>query len=276
MLVTFLIMLREGVEAALIVGIVASFLKQGGHSKLINRVWLGVILAVLLCLAVGWVMFTGTDALPKKQQGILAGTIALLAVAMLTYMTLWMKRAAGAMKTHLQASVSSALHYGKGQGWALVGMAFLAVVREGIETVFFLLAIAQQNHTKNMLIGAALGLAVAIVIGWLIYEGGVRINLAKFFRWTGVFLIFVSAGLFAGAFRAFHNAGLWNLWQTPLTDLSGILSEKSALGSIISGIFGYKDHPTQSDLIFYLLYLIPVLMFFLKNKKKPGARISVQ
>lgn len=273
MLVTFLIMLREGVEAALIVGIVAGFLKQSGYSNMINKVWIGVILAVLLCLVLGWVMFSGTDSLPKKQQGLIAGSIGLIAVGMITYMILWMKSAARSMKKHLQDSVAAALKRGDAQGWALVGMAFLAVLREGFETVFFLLAIAQQKQTHNMMFGALLGLAVAVVIGWLIYEGGVRINLARFFRWTGVFLIFVAAGLFAGAFRAFHNAELWFLWQTQVANLSHIISENSPLGSLLSGMFGYKDHPVQSDLIMYFVYLIPVLFLFMRDSKPMQATI---
>lgn len=275
MLVTFLIMLREGVEAALIVGIVASFLKQSGHPQMIGKVWLGVALAVVLCGVFGWVIYEGTGEMPKKQQGLVAGCIALFAVAMLTYMILWMKKAARSMKKQLQDSVEAALNQSKGYGWALVGMAFLAVAREGIETVFFLLAIFQQGYSSNMPLGAVLGLAVAIVIGWLIYEGGVRINLAKFFRWTGIFLIFVAAGLFAGAFRGFHTAGFWNIGQEVLFDWSHVLSENSAFGALISGIFGYKDHPTLSDVVLYFVYLIPVLFLFLRNSsQKPPAAVA--
>ena len=129
MLIAFLIMLREGIEAALIVGIVAGFLKQSGHSQLMPKVWLGVALAVLMCLGIGYGIHSATGEIPQKEQEFVVGVIGLVAVAMLTYMILWMKKAARSMKQQLQDSVQTALNRGNGQGWALVGMAFLAVAR---------------------------------------------------------------------------------------------------------------------------------------------------
>lgn len=271
MLVTFLIMLREGLEAALIVAIVAGFLKQSGHSHMIPKVWLGVLGALILCAAIGYGIYKGTGEIPQQAQAMVAGSIALIAVGMLTYMILWMKKAARSVKRQLQDSVTAALKQGNGQGWALVGMAFLAVVREGIETVFFLLAVFQQSSSQYMPLGAVLGLVFAIVIGWLIYEGSVSLNLAKFFRWTGVFLIFVAAGLIASAFRGFHNAGLWQWGQEVVFNWSGALNEKSPFGILLGGIFGYTDHPTVSDLTLYFGYLIPVLFFFLYKGKASKA-----
>lgn len=275
MLIALLIMLREGIEAALIVGIVASFLKQSGHSELMPKVWLGVFLASVMCLGIGYGIHSATGEIPQKEQELVVGAIGLVAVAMLTYMILWMKKAARSMKQHLQDSVQSALNRGSGQGWALVGMAFLAVAREGLESVFFLLAVFNQSPTAAMPLGAVLGLAASAVVGWLIYQGGVRINLARFFRWTGVFLIFVAAGLTSGAFRALHEAGVWNVWQvnpfdwsshTPL-DWSHVLHEDSPLGVLLGGFFGYTDHPVLSDFILYFAYLIPVLFLFLRGSK---------
>ncbi len=187
MLVAFLIMLREGIEAALIVGIVAGFLKQSGHSKLMPKVWFGVVLASLMCLGLGYGIHSATGEIPQKQQEFVVGIIGLVAVAMLTYMILWMKKAARSMKRQLQDSVQAALNRGSGQGWALVGMAFLAVAREGLESVFFLLAVFKQSPTWQMPAGAVAGVLAAAVIGALIYQGGMRLNLAKFFRWTGRF-----------------------------------------------------------------------------------------
>ena len=129
MLIAFLIMLREGIEAALIVGIVAGFLKQSGHSRLMPKVWLGVALAALMCLGIGYGIYSATGEIPQKEQEFVVGVIGLVAVAMLTYMILWMKKAARSMKQQLQDSVQTALNRGNGQGWALVGMAFLAVAR---------------------------------------------------------------------------------------------------------------------------------------------------
>lgn len=267
-------MLREGIEAALIVGIVAGFLKQSGHSRLMPKVWLGVALAALMCLGIGYGIHSATGEIPQKEQEFVVGVIGLVAVAMLTYMILWMKKAARSMKQQLQDSVQTALNRGNGQGWALVGMAFLAVAREGLESVFFLLAVFQQSPTWSMPVGAVLGLLAAVVIGALIYQGGMRLNLAKFFRWTGVFLIVVAAGLVAGSLRALHEAGVWNHLQEVVFDSSKYLHEDSPLGVLLGGFFGYTDHPTQGEVLAWLLYLVPVMIWFLHGSRPAAVQRS--
>lgn len=267
MLISFLIMLREGLEAALIVGIIAGFLKQAGHGKLMPKVWLGITLAALMCLALGFGIHSATGEIPQKQQELVVGILGLVAVGMLTYMILWMQKAARSMKQELQQSIQTALNQGNTQGWALVSMAFLAVAREGLESVFFLLAVFQQSPTWSMPIGAVLGLVTATIIGALIYQGGMRLNLAKFFRWTGVFLIVVAAGLLAGSLRALHEAGVWNHLQTIVFDSSAYLHQDSPLGVLLGGFFGYTDHPTQGEILVWLLYLIPVMTWFLSGSK---------
>ena len=274
MLIAFLIMLREGIEAALIVGIVAGFLKQSGHSRLMPKVWLGVALAALMCLGIGYGIHSATGEIPQKEQEFVVGVIGLVAVAMLTYMILWMKKAARSMKQQLQDSVQTALNHGNGQGWALVGMAFLAVAREGLESVFFLLAVFQQSPTWSMPVGAVLGLLAAVVIGALIYQGGMRLNLAKFFRWTGAFLIVVAAGLVAGSLRALHEAGVWNHLQEVVFDSSKYLHEDSPLGVLLGGFFGYTDHPTQGEVLAWLLYLVPVMIWFLHGSRPAAVQRS--
>ena len=274
MLIAFLIMLREGIEAALIVGIVAGFLKQSGHSRLMPKVWLGVALAALMCLGIGYGIHSATGEIPQKEQEFVVGVIGLVAVAMLTYMILWMKKAARSMKQQLQDSVQTALNRGNGQGWALVGMAFLAVAREGLESVFFLLAVFQQSPTWSMPVGAVLGLLAAVVIGALIYQGGMRLNLAKFFRWTGAFLIVVAAGLVAGSLRALHEAGVWNHLQEVVFDSSKYLHEDSPLGVLLGGFFGYTDQPTQGEVLAWLLYLVPVMIWFLHGSRPAAVQRS--
>lgn len=274
MWVALLITLRECIEASLIVGIVAGFLRQSGNSHLMSKVWLGVALAALLCIGTGYAIHRTTGEIPQKQQEFVVGVLGLVAVAMLTYMILWMQKAAKNLKGQLHTSLQVALNRGKHQGWALVGMAFLAVIREGLETVFFLIAVFEQSPTWRMPVGAVAGFILAVIIGFLVYQGSFRINLARFFRITGVFLIFIAAGLFAGAFRALHEAGVWNLWQVnpvnwdspmPL-DFSHILHEDSPLGVILGGFFGYTDHPVLADFILYFAYLLPVLwLFFRRN-----------
>ncbi len=154
-------------------------------------------------------------------------------------------------------------------------MAFLAVGREGLETIFFLSAIVQQSQGWSILIGAALGLIAAFGIGLAIYVGGTRINLRRFFEWTGVFIIFVAAGLLAGAVRAFHEAGIWNSLQGPTFDLSNILPADSFVGTLLAGFFGYQEAPTVGELVVYFAFLIPVLLLFFTRERLPAAASPV-
>ena len=186
MLVAYLIMLREGIEAALIVGIVASYLKQSGRGRWMPMVWLGVGLASILCLAIGLALNAASAEFPQRQQELLEGLVALFATAILTSMVFWMKKAARSIKAQLHDSIDNALRAGDRQGLALIGMVFFAVGREGLESLFFLLAIIQQSERWAVPIGAALGLASALGVGFAIYYGGVKLNLRHFFRWTGV------------------------------------------------------------------------------------------
>ena len=273
-LIALLIMLREGIEAALIVGIVAGFLRQSNKGHLMSKVWSGVALAVVLCFGVGFVLYKTVGEIPQKQQELVGGIIGLIAVAMLSYMILWMNRAAKSMKQNLHGSMQAALAKSS-SGWFLVLMAFLAVLREGLESVFFLFAVlTQRGALSNMSLGAISGLFIAVIVGFLIYQGSVRINLARFFRMTSIFLIFVAAGLFAGSFRALHEGGVWNVWQqrlyeySHLFDWSKILDEDSPLGVLLGGFFGYVHQPTVSDMVLYFAYLLPVLAWFLLGSRK--------
>jgi high-affinity iron transporter len=262
MLVPFLIMFREGVEASLIVGIVASYLSQTGRSRWLPTVWLGVVAAVLICLTLGLALQAASAEFPQRTQEMFEGAVAVLAVVILSSMVFWMKKAARSIKGELQQSVDAALGAADGQGWALAGMAFFAVGREGLESVFFLLAIAQQSEGVEMPIGAGLGLIAAVGVGFAIYWGGVRLDLRRFFRWTGVFILFVAAGLTASAVRAFHEAGLWNGLQETAFDASAWLPQDSVLGTLLEGMFGYQAAPTVGEVAAYLLFLIPALILF--------------
>lgn len=198
MFVPFLIMFREGLEAALIVSLIASYLKRTQRSQWLGAVWVGVIVAAALCLALGIFINETTGEFPQKQQELFEGIVAVVAVVILTYMVFWMRKVSKSVKVHLEGAIDQALSAGKGQGWALVAMVFFAVAREGLESVFFLLAAFQQDVGAAAPIGAVLGLAAAIVLGMMIYWGGVKLHLAKFFKWTSLFILFVAAGLAAG------------------------------------------------------------------------------
>lgn len=262
MFVPFLIMFREGLEAALIVSLISSYLKRTQRSQWLGIVWIGVILAAALCLGLGIFINETTGEFPQKQQELFEGIVAVVAVGILTYMVFWMRKVSRSVKTHLEGAIDNALNAGKGQGWALVAMVFFAVAREGLESVFFLLAAFQQDVGIQAPIGAVLGLVCAIIVGMMIYWGGVKLHLAKFFKWTSLFILFVAAGLAAGAIRAFHEAGLWNYLQDIAFNFTDVLSTHSLLGTLLEGIFGYQEAPTVSEVLVYFLYLIPALIFF--------------
>lgn len=262
MFVPFLIMLREGLEAALIVSLIASYLKRTQRSRWFGAMWAGVAIAVALCFALGWFINETTGEFPQKQQELFEGLVAVIAVIILTWMVFWMRKVSRNVKAQLEDAVDSALQKGNSSGWALVLMVFLAVAREGLESVFFLLAAFQQDVGYAPPLGALLGLATAIVLGMMIYWGGVRLNLASFFKWTSLFIIFVAAGLAAGAIRAFHEAGLWNHFQNVAFDFSETLSTHTIFGTLLEGILGYQEAPSVSEVAVWFIYLVPALLLF--------------
>lgn len=266
MLIPFLIMLREGIEAALIVGIVASYLKQSGRGALMPAVWVGVLLAAALSLFAGAGLQLLAAEFPQKQQELFEGVVGLIAVVMLTSMVFWMRKAARSIKGELQASIDKALTKGTdGQGWALIGMVFLAVAREGLESVFFLLAVFQQSSGWEAPVGALAGIAVSVALGWGLYSGGVRLDLRRFFRYTGLFILLVAAGLLAGVLRKLHEGGVWNHLQTVVFDMSDTLPMDSPVGAVLSGLLGYQAAPVVGEVIVYLAFLAVALFFFLRS-----------
>jgi high-affinity iron transporter len=272
MLIPFLIMLREGIEAALIVGIVASYLKQSGRGALMPAVWVGVLLATALSLFAGAGLQLLAAEFPQKQQELFEGVVGLIAVVMLTSMVFWMRKAARSIKGELQASIDKALNNGAdGQGWALIGMVFLAVAREGLESVFFLLAVFQQSSGWEAPVGALAGIAVSVAVGWGLYSGGVRLDLRRFFRYTGLFILLVAAGLLAGVLRKLHEGGVWNHLQTVVFDMSDRLPMDSPVGAVLSGLLGYQAAPVVGEVVVYLAFLAVALFFFLRPAATPPA-----
>ncbi|WP_034915572.1 iron uptake transporter permease EfeU [Erwinia sp. 9145] len=264
MFVPFLIMLREGLEAALIVSLIASYLKRTHRGQWLGAMWIGVFSAAALCLALGWFINETTGEFPQKEQELFEGLVAVVAVCILTWMVFWMRNVARNVKAQLEDAVDSALKKGNNSGWPLVMMVFLAVAREGLESVFFLLAAFQQDVGIAPPTGAVLGLATAVVLGMLIYQGGLRLNLAAFFKWTSLFILLVAAGLAAGAIRAFHEAGLWNHFQSVAFDMSNTLSTHTLFGTLLEGLFGYQETPSVSEVAVWFIYLLPALALFFK------------
>ena len=269
MTAAFFITLREGLEAALIVGIIGAYLVKLDRRDALRGVWVGVGAAITLSVVVGLAIVATVGRLPLIVQESIEGLAGLIAVVVLTWMLFWMRRQGRAMKGELEHGVDIAL--AGGSIIALAGLAFVSVAREGLETVLFLYAIgASSGPVVQTLIAAFAGLLVAAGIGWAIFRAGIRIDLRRFFTITGIVLIFVSAGLVAFAVHEFGEAGLITN-NGAVFDVSSVLPESSPLGSVLAGLFGYRSAPTPLEVVAYLAYLIPALILFLKPARRPSA-----
>ncbi len=258
---TFLIGLREGLEATLIVSIVAAFLARNGKSM--RPMFVGTALAVAISVGVGVGLDLVSASLPQAQQEMLETVIGAIAVVFVTTMIIWMNRHAARMKGELEREAAQAIN--AGGALALAVMAFLAVLKEGFETAVFLLAAAQASHGARgfAALGGALGIAAAIAVGIGLYFGGLKLNLGRFFRVTGVFLVFIAAGLVMSALRTAHEAGWINVGQQQVFDFSSWMSTKSVVGAFITGMFGIPSDPRLIEVVGWLLYAVPVLVVFL-------------
>jgi high-affinity iron transporter len=262
MLPTFVIGLREGLEAALIVGIIAAFLRKQGRKDLLRWVYLGVGSAIVLCLAVGIALDVLSKDLPQRQQEGLETVIGVFAVCMVTYMVVWMKRHSRELKGQLEELAADAIAGHSKAGRAMIAMAFLAVLREGFETVVFLLAAFNESGSSTTAaIGALIGILVAVALGYGIYRGGVRLNLSKFFRATGLVLVLVAAGLVVNALHTAHEAGWINFGQGRTVDLTALVRPGSVQSSLLTGMLGVQQHPVVIEVVGWLVYLIPVGLF---------------
>jgi high-affinity iron transporter len=258
---TFVIGLREGLEATLIVSIVAAFLKRNGHS--LRPMFLGVGLAVALSAGVGVGLALLSASLPQREQEMLETVIGAVAVVFVTVMIIWMNQNARQLKGELEREAQRAIS--SGGTLALVVMAFLAVLREGFETAVFLLAAVEATRGSGALalVGAVTGIMASIGIGVAIYVGGVRINLGRFFRISGVFLVLIAAGLVMSALRTAHEAGWVVIGQQQVLDLSSFMPTGSVASAIITGMFGIPPDPRLVEVLGWLCYAVPVLLVFL-------------
>jgi high-affinity iron transporter len=259
---TFVIGLREGLEAALIIGIIAAFLIQRDERRALGWMWAGVALAIVLCMGIALTFRAIDRALPHKQQEALAAVMALLAVAGVTYMIVWMRRHSRGLKHVLEAHAQTALT--RGSTWALVGLAFFAVIREGLETSVFLIAAFQNSlNPRATGTGAVLGVLVAAALGYSIYKGGVRINLSRFFRFTGFILVLVAAGLAASAAHAAAEAGVLTFGQSNALNLTWLIAPGTIRASLITGMLGLQPTPTVIEVSLWLVYAIVMSLYVL-------------
>lgn len=272
MLATFVIGLREGLEAALIVGIIAAFLKQSNRADAIRHVWIGVGVAVAICLGVGVLLQVLRSELPQEQQEMLECVVAGIAVLMISYMILWMRKHSRDLRSSLQDAAGSAL--ARGSAAALIVMAFLAVIREGFETSVFLLAAFQSAVSPlEAAIGVVLGIGVSVGLGYLVYRGGIKLNLSRFFRITGAVLVLVAAGLVMSTLRAAYEAGWLTIGQQQALDLTALARPGSVQESLLTGMLGIRSTLPVVEVVAYVLYAVPMLLVVLwPPKRTPDTR----
>lgn len=266
---SFLITLREGLEAALIISIILAFLARTGRREQFGSVWLGTGLAVAVSLVIGAAIFWTVGSFEGRAEEIFEGSAMLLAVGVLSYMVLWMRKQARFLKAHLEVQVESAL--AKGSLLAMALLAFVVVVREGIETVLFLFSAwrVTEGSSWAMFIGGLLGLGIALAIGYAGYRGSRFINLRTFFNITGVLLVFFAAGLLAHGIHEYQEAGLFPIVKEAVWNTNPVLNEKTGLGSFLKAIFGYNGNPELLEVLFYLAYVATAIWAFFRPAPAP-------
>jgi high-affinity iron transporter len=265
MITSLLLSLREGLEAALIIGIVLGALKRTGRSDLNRSLWAGVASAMLVSLVTALFLRAVDQELVGKAEQIFEGSMLLLAAGVLTWMIFWMRRESRGMKSGLEYKVHLATSV-KG-GSALFFLAFIAVVREGIELALYITAASMTMSGIQTIMGTAIGLSIAYLLGYLIYSTMLHMNLQRFFRVTSVILILFAAGLIGHSVAEFNEAGLIPAIVNPIWNLNPILNDSSLLGSIFSTLFGYHGNPSLSEAFGYGVYLLVTLLVFTKSRK---------
>jgi high-affinity iron transporter len=273
MVANFLIGLREGLEAALVVSILIAYLVKTGRQQLLPRIWLGVGVAVVVSLGFGALLTFGPKGLTFTAQEAIGGSLSIVAVALVTWMIFWMARTARTLSTGLRSAVDRAAD---GTAWSLAVVAMLAVGREGLETAIFLWAATSAatgttGSSAKPLVGALLGIAVAVVLGYLIYRGAVKINLSRFFFWTGVFLIFVAAGVLSYGIHDLQEAGILPGLNTLAFDVSHIIPPTSWYGTVLKGVFNFSPATTVLEAVAWVCYVVPVLTTFVVQGRRRGA-----
>jgi len=272
MVVTFVIGLREGLEAALIVGIVAGFLVRRSGSRALRPMWVGVAAAVVLSVAAAGGLAAADRGLPFRAREAMEAGLALVAVAGVGYMVVWMRRHARTLRTDLEQRAEAAVL--TGSVYVLAVMAFLAVIREGLESAVFLLATMRQGPISAGVAGALLGFGTATLIGFGIYRGAVRIDLGRFFAVTGAVLAFIAAGLVATAFHDLVEAGVVGVLTRPALDLSAVVVPGSVQGSLITAFVGLRPVPTQGELLVWAVFLVPALAWVLWSARPAPLRAA--
>ena len=271
MLANYLIGLREGLEASLVVSILVAYLVRSGRRDRLRPIWLGVGAAVAVSLLAGALLTFTSRSLSHRAQEAFGGTMSILAVGFVTWMIFWMRRASRHLKGELQHKLDAALAMGTG---ALAVTAFVAVAREGLETALFIwTAVQATGSSVSPVAGATLGLVTSVVLGYLLYRRSVRLNLATFFRWTGAGLVVVAAGVLAYGFHDLQEAGYLTAagLGRVVFDASGVLAPSTWWGALFKGLFSISATPTRLELGVWVAYLLPTMALFLRPPRPAPA-----
>jgi high-affinity iron transporter len=273
--------LREGVEAALILAIICAYLTRTGNGRHIPKILLGAGVAIALSVLLGVGIYVTVGSFQEPYEQLFEAATLILAAGVVTWMLFWMRRQARNVRGELQAAVDRALN--DGSALALAFLAFVAVIREGVETSLFLVGQAASVSAEGgqvwVVIGAVVGLGIAAILGVGFYHGSRRLNLASFFRWTGVALVFIAAGLVSHAVHELIEIGVITVGTQTLFDLSAVLPHDPAGGSLVgqflAALFGYTSTPEIATFAVWLTYVVVVLTLFLRPVRRTEAPAPV-
>lgn len=270
MLANYLIGLREGLEASLVVVILIAYLVKSDRRHLLPRIWAGIAVAVGVSLSFGALLTWGPRSLTFEAKEALGGSLSIIAVGFVTWMVFWMARHARGLSGELRGKIDVAAEAGRA---SLAVVAMLAVGREGLETALFLWAATQTaNSTAGPLGGALLGILTAIVMGYAFYRGVLKINLSRFFTWTGAILIVVAAGVLAYGVHDLQEAGILPGLNTLAFDVSKQIPPSSWVGTLLKGTLNFSPATTWLEAITWVAYVVPTMYLFLTRVRRPASK----
>jgi high-affinity iron transporter len=273
MLASFLLSVREGLEAALVIGIVLAALRKLDRSRFAPAVWRGVLAALVTSLATGLLLtWLGMEFTGRAEQ-LFEGIAMLAAAVLLTWMIVWMRRQSASLSSSLESDVRQAVGNTSSQP-ALFWLSFLAVGREGLELVLFLTAVRMTTDGVQTLIGALAGLAAAVALGWLLFASSRRLNLRQFFNVTNILLILFAAGLLAHSVHELNEAGVIPVVVEHIWDLNPILNEKQPFGQMLTALFGYNANPSLTEMLAYLGYYLGLGLLWKRLVGTPASKID--
>lgn len=273
MFANYLIGLREGLEASLVISILIAYVVRIGERRLLPRLWAGIVLAIVLSLGVGAFLQLTSQTLTFEAQEAFGGAMSIIAAGLITWMIFWMAKNARGIRAHLEGRVDQAL---LGGAWTLTIVAFMSVGREGLETALFLWAgIQASGSTAAPIVGALLGLATAVAVGFVVYKGAVRVNIAKLFTWTGALLIIVAAGVLAYGVHDLQEAGILPGLHNLAFDVSATIPPTSWYGTLLKGVFNFSPATTWLEFVVWWAYVVPTMALYIRMiRRRPKPKIQ--